>query len=237
MAFFRASLYNNIMTRTIFVTGTDTGVGKTVFAASLVYVLRSQKVNAVGIKPFCSGSRDDIVALQSVQPGALTAEEVNPFYFHAPVAPLAVIRQTRRNIPLKNALAKIRRVRERCDVLVIEGSGGLMVPLGEGYTVADLIRALKCEVVIVSQNRLGTINHTLLTVDAVKRLEPKKLNVVLMPRATRDASTPTNFGILHDLLRPTPILPYPFLGRKRTRVRLFRQNAKILKKVLATYLE
>src|SRR5688572_507610 len=124
--------------RIVFVTGTDTAVGKTVFAASLVYVLRSQKVNALGMKPFCSGSRDDIVALQSVQPGALSAEEVNPVYFHAPVAPLAVLRQTGRNIPLKDALAKIRHVQSRCDVLVVEGSGGLMVPLGKGYTVADL---------------------------------------------------------------------------------------------------
>lgn len=225
------------MTRTIFVTGTDTAVGKTVFAASLVYVLRSQKVNALGMKPFCSGSRDDIVALQSVQPGVLTAGEVNPFYFHTPVAPLAVIRQTRRNVPLKDALAKIRRVQEQCDVLMVEGSGGLMSPLGVGYFNADLIRALECELVIVSQNRLGTINHTLLTVEAAQRLEPKKLSVVLMQRGSRDASTPTNYGILHDLLGSTPIIPYPFLGKKRTRLRAFRGSAKILKKVLATYLE
>src|SRR5687768_16860259 len=104
------------MTRTIFVTGTDTAVGKTVFAASLVYVLRSQKVKALGMKPFCSGSRDDIVALQSVQPGDLSAEEVNPFYFHAGVAPLVVLRERRRNVPLKDALAKIIHVQERCDV-------------------------------------------------------------------------------------------------------------------------
>ena len=225
------------MPRVIFVTGTDTGVGKSVFAASLVYVLRSQKINALGMKPFCSGSRDDIVALQSVQPGALSAEEINPFYFHAPVAPLVVLRQTRRNIPLKEALAKIKHVQSRCEVLVIEGSGGLLVPLGEEYTNADLIRALECEVVIVAQNRLGTINHTRLTVEAVKRLQPKEISVVLMERGTKDASTSTNFGILHDLLRPVPIVPYPFLGKKRARLRLFRQNAKILKKALATYLE
>ena len=225
------------MGRVVFVTGTDTAVGKTVFAASLVYALRSQKVNALGMKPFCSGSRDDIIALQSVQPGALTAGEVNPFYFHTPVAPLAVIRQTQRNIPLKEVLLKIRDVQKKSEVLVIEGSGGLMVPLGVGYTVADLIRALECEVVIVSQNRLGTINHTLLTVDAAKRLEPKKLSVVFMQRGSRDASTPTNYGILHDLLGSTPIIPYPFLGKKRTRLRAFRGSAKILKKVLATYLE
>ena len=223
--------------RIIFVTGTDTGVGKTVFTASLVYLLRSQKVNALGMKPFCSGSRDDILALQSVQPGALTAEEVNPFYFHAPVAPLVVLRQTRRNIPLRDVLAKIRHVQDRSEVLVIEGSGGLMVPLGEGYTVADLIRALESEVVIVSRNKLGTINHTLLTVHAVKRLKPKKLSVVLMERGTGDASTATNFGVLRELVSPIPIVAYPFLGQRRMGLRLFRGSAKILKKVLATHLK
>ena len=223
------------MARTIFVTGTDTSVGKTVFAASLVYFLRQQGLNALGMKPFCSGSRDDILLLQSVQPGALTAEEVNPFYFHAPVAPLVVLRQTGRKIPLPHALAKIKHVQSRSDVLVIEGSGGLMVPLGEGYTVADLIRALDCEVVIVSRNKLGTINHTLLTLHAVTRLHPKKLSVVLMERGTGDASTATNFGILHELASPVPIVAYPFLGEKRMGLRAFRASAKILKKVLATY--
>jgi dethiobiotin synthetase len=225
------------MARIIFVTGTDTDVGKTVFAASLVYVLRSQKVNALAMKPFCSGSRDDILVLQSVQPGALSAEEVNPFYFHAPVAPLVALRQARRNIPLKDVLAKIRHSQSRSDVLVIEGSGGLMVPLGEGYTVADLIGALKCEVAIVSRNRLGTINHTLLTVDAVKRLKPKKVSVVLMERGTADASTATNFAILRELLAPISTVAYPFLGQKRMGLRVFRGFAKILKKVLATYLK
>jgi len=225
------------MTRTIFVTGTDTSVGKTVFAASLVYLLRKQGLNALGMKPFCSGSRDDILVLQSVQPGALSAEEANPFYFHAPVAPLVVLRQARRNISLNDTLAKIRRVQRKSDVLVIEGSGGLMVPLGEGYTVADLIRALKCEVVIVSRNKLGTINHTLLTVDAVRRLRPKEISVVLMERGTGDASTPTNFGILQELVSPIPIVAYPFLGQKRMGLRVFRGQARILKKVLATYLK
>ena len=223
------------MPRTIFVTGTDTSVGKTVFAASLVYFLRKQGLNALGMKPFCSGSRDDILVLQSVQPGALTAEEVNPFYFHAPVAPLVVLRQVRRNIPMTDALAKIKHVQSKSDVLVIEGSGGLMVPLGEKYTAADLIRALNCEVVIVSRNKLGTINHTRLTVDAVRRLQPNKLSVVLMQRGTGDASTHTNFEILHELVSPVPIVRYPFLGQRRMGLRAFRASAKILKKVLATY--
>jgi len=223
------------MTRTIFVTGTDTGVGKTVFAASLVYFLRRQGFNALAMKPFCSGPRDDVMELQSVQRGVLSADEVNPFYFHAPVAPLVVLRQARRNIPLKEVLRKIRHVQDRSDVLVIEGSGGLMVPLGEGYKVADLIRALDCELVIVSRNKLGTINHTLLTVDAAKRLKPQKLSVVLMERGTGDASTEANFGMLREFLAPIPIVAYPFLGQRRISLRLFRASAKILKKVLATY--
>jgi dethiobiotin synthetase len=225
------------MTRTIFVTGTDTGVGKTVFATSLVYTLRERKINALGMKPFCSGDRDDILAFQSVQPGALTAQDVNPFYFHTPVAPLVVLREAGRDVTLKEALAKIKRVQERSDVLVVEGSGGLMVPLGEGYLVADLIKELDCELVVVSQNKLGTINHTLLTVEAAKRLKPKKLNVVMMPWHSRDASAATNFEILHELLDTVPLLPYPYLGKRRPRERVFREHAKILQKGLAPFFE
>jgi dethiobiotin synthetase len=231
----RRSSKTILVARTIFVTGTDTGAGKTVFAASLVHVLRSGGVHALAMKPFCSGTREDVELLQSVQPGELGDEEVNPFYFREPVAPLIALRRALRDVPLKDVTAKIREVEKRCDVLVIEGSGGLLVPLGEGYTVADLIRALKGEVVIVSRNRLGTINHTLLTVDAIRRLRPKKISVVLMEQGTVDASTPTNLEILRELIAPISIVAYPFFGTNRVDLGVIQGAAKILKKVLARF--
>lgn len=224
------------VTRIIFVTGTDTGVGKTVFAVSLLHALRSAGVRALGMKPFCSGTREDVEMLQAAQSGELSAEEVNPFYYREAVAPLVAQRQRHgQKVLLKDVLGKIRALQKRCDALVVEGSGGLLVPLGEGFTVADVIRSLKCEIVIVSRNKLGTINHTLLTARAVEKLHPRKVTVVLMEQGERDASSKTNFEILREWVRPVEVIRFPFLGGNRVDFRAIERSAKILKKVLATF--
>lgn len=223
------------MSRLIFITGTDTGAGKTVLAVSLVKWLRSEGVRALGMKPFCSGSRDDVKCLQSVQAGELSDEEVNPFYFAEAVAPLVSARRHGRRVALADALQRIRAVMRQCDVLVVEGSGGLMVPLGDGYLVADVIKALRCEVVVAARNQLGVINHALLTVEGVKRLRPKKVSVVVMDCGIRDASTGTNREILSELLAPVEVVGFPFFGREwRKKLRL-KGREKILEKVLAGF--
>ena len=149
--------------RIIFVTGTDTGVGKTLLTGLLLYHLRQRGCHALAMKPFCSGSRADTEFLRAVQDGELTSDEVTPFFFAEPLAPLVAARKHRRTIRLKEVVRRIRRLSDRCECLLIEGIGGLLVPLGEGFTVRDLVARLGCEVIIVSRNRLGTINHTILT--------------------------------------------------------------------------
>jgi dethiobiotin synthetase len=225
------------MSRTIFITGTDTGVGKTVLTASLVHYLRSRGANALGMKPFCSGGRDDVRLLQSVQLGELSDDEVNPFFYKEAVAPLVAQRKKKGpKATLEQAVQKIRAVARRCDVLIVEGSGGLLVPLGEKFTVAGLIAALKCEIVIVARNRLGTINHTLLTVAAAGQLE-RPMKVVLMDCGDRDDSTDRNSAILRECLAPLPVLECPFLGQKPASMKAFARNQKIFEKVLARVLE
>ena len=175
--------------------------------------------------------------LQSVQPGELTDDDANPFYFPEPVAPLVSARKHRRKITLAETMRRIRAVERRCDILIVEGSGGLFVPLGEKFMVSDLTRALKCQVVIVARNRLGTINHTLLTTEATRELGSKAIKVILMDCGDRDASTATNFKILREFLAPISVVEYPFLGEKRPNLQGFRRNQKILQKVLARVLE
>jgi dethiobiotin synthetase len=223
--------------RIIFVTGTDTGVGKTVFAASLVHYLRSRGARALGMKPFCSGSRDDVKLLQFLQEGELRDEEVNPFYFPEAVAPLVSARKHGRKVTLVETVKRIRAVQKKCDVLVIEGSGGLLVPLGQCFNVADIILKLRCEVVLVARNKLGTINHTLLTLEALKKSRPKKVTAVLMDLGSRDASTGTNLEILRELLAPVSVVEYPFLGGNSVGLSAILRKQKILEKVLARLLE
>src|SRR5439155_5445206 len=106
--------------------------------------------------------------LHSLQHSEISRGDVNPFYFPEPVAPLVSARKHRRRISLSTALKVIQNVANQCHTLLVEGSGGLLVPLGEGYTVADLITALSCAVLVVCRIRLGTINHTLLTAESLR---------------------------------------------------------------------
>src|ERR1043166_6293884 len=162
-----------------FITGTDTGVGKTVLTASLLNHLRRNNVPALALKPFCCGNRADAELLYELQDGELSLQEINPFYFSDPVAPLVAARKQRRLIELNDVLRRLSSVaqdrvmrarssrtgRQKPQIgarfhLLIEGCGGLLVPLGRGFTVLDLISALGCNTIVVSQPRAEIRSNT-----------------------------------------------------------------------------
>lgn len=224
--------------RIIFVTGTDTGVGKTIFTGLLVHHLRSTGCHALAMKPFCSGGRADVRLLRAMQDAELTEDEINPFYFPEPVAPLVSARQRKRTIPLHEVVARIKEIAARCECLLIEGSGGLLVPLGGVYFVSDLIQALNCEVIVVARNRLGTINHTFLTVAALKNLRVKPAAVALMAvnkSDGSDASCATNGEILSEFLAPIPVRSIEFLGKNPSKSGALKEKCKKMKKTLAEF--
>ena len=150
-----------------FITGTDTGVGKTVLTALLARYLRERGVNVAALKPVCSGGRDDARVLHAAFNGALTLDEINPWHFHAPVAPLLAARRERKRVRLADVLAHLRVMHERFDVLLVEGAGGLLSPLGEDFNSRDLIAALRATPIVVCPNRLGVVNQVLLTLEAL----------------------------------------------------------------------
>ena len=128
------------MKRIFFITGTDTGVGKTVLTALLTQFLRERGVNAAALKPICSGGRDD--AREIISPrwtATLSLDEINPWHFRAPIAPLLAARRERKRVRLSEVLAQIRAMQKRFDVLLVEGAGGLLSPLGENFNSRDLI--------------------------------------------------------------------------------------------------
>lgn len=252
--------------RIIFITGTDTGVGKTMLTALMLCYLRGKGAHALALKPFCSGGRQDAELLHELQDGELTLDEVNPFYFPEPVAPLVSARQHKRGIPLNSVVQHIRTIAKRLSApvsskpstqnsnltthnfLLIEGSGGLLVPLGENYTVRDLIARLNCEVIVVSRNKLGTINHTLLTLEALslpaldkpktgRRLtgapRARSIRCLLMDFRARDVSTRSNRGILKELVHPIPLVSLPFLGQNCGSPSSLKKSAKKFQKTLA----
>ena len=137
------------------------------------------------MKPFASGSRADTELLCALQDDELTSEEVTPFYFTRPLAPLAAAPKNRAGIRLADVLTPITRTASRCQCLLIEGIGGVYVPLGQGFTVLDLIARLACEVIVVARNSLGTVNHTLLTVAALQHIEIMRLTTVVTDPAKK----------------------------------------------------
>lgn len=269
--------------RMIFVTGTDTGVGKTVLTCLLLAHLRGEGVEALAVKPFCSGGRGDAEALRRVMldfpvkgrqeleaaavgrptrvegyEGVLTIEEINPYYFDKPVAPRAALIGTPGGTPrtagetpellkasqmkggavlrLPQRAAVVKHIEGlacRCEIMLIEGAGGLLVPLGADFTVADLILALGAEVVVVSRNALGTINHTLLTVEHLQGLGMENITVVLMGQVTADASVETNLEVLGEMAPEIRFVSVPFLGWKPLMGSDLKKSVNFLKKTLA----
>ncbi len=221
------------MARTIFITGTDTGVGKTLLTGLLLQHLRAKNFSALAMKPFCSGGRGDIDLIQALQPGEITEEQANPFYFPEPIAPLVATRKQRRRIDLRDVLERISVVHKRCEILFIEGSGGLLVPLGKDFFVLDLLKNLKCEVVLVGRNRLGTINHTLLTVFALQQAGINRVKIVLSDERIGDVSSKTNEKMIRKLLTNKEVFRLPYLGKSAMKTSELKKCAKKIKKTLA----
>src|SRR5277367_458046 len=131
------------MKQTLFITGTDTGVGKTVLTVLLAQSLRKRGVNAAALKPICSGGRDDAKKIFAALNGALTLDEINPWHFRAPISPLLSARKENKRVKLSQILAHARTMQKRFEVLLIEGAGGLLSPLGENFDSRDLILTLR----------------------------------------------------------------------------------------------
>jgi len=198
----------------IFITGTDTGVGKTVLTALLVRHLRRHGVRAAALKPVCSGGRGDVRVLHAAMDGALTLDEINPWHFRAPVAPLLAARRERRKITPGDVLARVRAMQKRFDMVLIEGAGGLLSPLGEQFDSRELIAALRAVPIIVCPNRLGAVNQVRLTLAALPPAASRRARVVLMSPAKPDISTKTNAALLGEFFAAGKILSLPWLGRR-----------------------
>ncbi len=165
------------MTGTWFITGTDTGVGKTLVSAALLLAARSWGLRAAAIKPVASGCAfdggvlrsEDAVQLASCADIALDERELNPIALAEPIAPHLAARRAGVVLHAGALAAHVRAVRERHqpDVLLVEGAGGWRVPLGDGGMLADVPRALGCPVILVVGLRLGCLNHALLTAEAI----------------------------------------------------------------------
>jgi dethiobiotin synthetase len=217
--------------RIIFVTGTSTGVGKTVATGILLHELRKAGIRAMALKPFCTGSRRDARHLRRLQRNELTLEEINPFFYRQPVTPYVAARG--RSPSLRQVVQHICGVRERCDVLLVEGAGGLLAPLGKSYSAAEIIGTLECSVLVVGANKLGTLNHTLLT---VKALPSWRAAILLMDQRHPDLSAKTNARVLRHLLEPLKVFELEHFGTNPLSLTALNINGRALKKIVSDVL-
>jgi len=221
------------MARLIYITGTDTGVGKTLLTALLLRELRRHDRGVMAMKPFATGHRRDARVLARVPGGALPEEVLNPFFFRRPMAPLAAARAENRAVPLTEALDRIQAAAAASSGLLVEGCGGILVPLGEGFTLLDIICALPGPVVIVARNRLGVINQVRLTYEVLRQRGIRPRAGVLMGCPRDDLSVAGNAEMLTEVAAPLLVLTIPYLGVVNASSGLPRVACKKVKKTLA----
>lgn len=198
----------------LFITGTDTGVGKTTFAALLTRYLRADGVRVAALKPVCSGGRGDAHALREAAGKVLPLDEVNPWHFRAALSPLLAARKEKKRVRLREVVAHIRRVAKRFEVVVIEGAGGLLSPLGEDFDSRDLIQALAATPIIVGPNKLGAVNQVRLVLGALPKAAARRASVILVNPARPDAASRTNLGVLKQFVEPDRLGIMPWLRVK-----------------------
>ena len=189
----------------LFITATDTEVGKTIVTAGLALALRERDLIPGVMKPVQTGSlagdpMGDAMVLTRLAGVPEDGTAINLYSFELPVAPLVAARAANATIELEPIRTRAAELSRRYRPLLVEGLGGLAVPVGEGWTMADLAKSLELPLVIVARAGLGTINHTVLTIRVAEQTGLVPAAVVLNEHGQEpDASWATNPALIEDL--------------------------------------
>jgi dethiobiotin synthetase len=197
--------------RRVFVTGTDTGVGKTWVSCALARAWSDQGARVGVFKPAESGDGGDALALLKAARCPLPLDLVRPYAFKRPLAPAVAAAEEGTRVSLAGLKLCYRQIAAASDRVLVEGAGGLLVPYGPRLDGAGLAKALGLPVLIIARAKLGTINHSLLTVEAARRRGLRVLGVVLNgPHERRDPSVPLNAKVIRRLGRLPVLGPLPW---------------------------
>ncbi|HEX2055407.1 MAG TPA: dethiobiotin synthase [Nitrospiraceae bacterium] len=207
----------------IFVTGTDTGVGKTVVAAAVARHLAQRGLSVGVMKPVETGVFSTVPEQSDARRLATAAGTrddmrlIAPFQFQRPVAPLAAARQASQRIDQSVIVDNYNAITGGHDVTLVEGVGGLLVPIGEDWDVRDLIVELKLPVIVVGRSTLGGVNHARLTMEALHARQVRIVALVLnqpqpIASATEWDQAKTTCQLLRDLSAEPVLGPLQYLG-------------------------
>lgn len=208
-------LHGPVQSGFFFITGTDTGIGKTVLTCLLARRLRMAGKSVAAVKPICSGGRGDARAIRAALDDALTLDEINPWHFRAPLAPTLAARREGCALKLSAVVAHIRSFRERFEFVLVEGAGGLLSPLGDHFDSLDLITALRADPIVVCPNRLGAINQIMLVLRALPPSLTRRAQVVLVGPKHPNLVSRGNFEWLSDAIGSGRIHALPWIKRPK----------------------
>jgi len=209
------------MAKGIFITGTDTGVGKTIIACALATFLKEQGVNVGVMKPIETGCNNrngkllpgDAIMLKKYSMSLDDLNDISPCRFKNPLAPMAAAMFEKRKVDLTVIKKSFDQLKKNHDFLIVEGIGGLLVPIKRNFFVADLAKLLGFPILIVCHPGLGTLNHTFLTTREAKKINLPIKGIVINNYnfKTRDLAYRTNPNLIKRILKPKYLTSFPTL--------------------------
>ena len=199
----------------LFVTATDTDIGKTCVCAGLAYALKKLDVDVGIMKPFACGvkekigfSSNDLTILANAAMVDDTEDIINPFFFPIPASPYTAAKNLGIKINIKHVMKCFKKLDKIHDIVLVEGIGGIMTPILKDYAIIDLIKDLMANTIIVTSSRIGTVNHTILTCNICKKMNIPVKGLIIndfdstgypIPELERDLSALTNLPVLCSL--------------------------------------
>ena len=196
--------------KAVFVTGTDTHIGKTFVTAQLIQRLQELGLSVAALKPVACGhcGRAAAVLYWKLANKKIPLGTINPYWFRKPLAPIA--QKSKPDISIAKIRGLFQKLRKQCDIVLVESAGGLLTPLTWSMSVRDLTESLRLPLVVVARAGLGTLNHTILTVEAARRAGLKVAAVVLNDYDGKNAEAAQgNQRVLRKLLK-VPVLIEPY---------------------------
>lgn len=189
------------MSKGLFITGTDTDAGKTYVTSLILRALRAERVDAVGYKPICCGDRNDAIEMVDASGDVVTPDQVNPIWLKTPAAPHVAAMFENKPIEKELILDGHKALADKHQVVITEGVGGWLVPIkGMEFTVAEMAKEIGSPVLLVVGNKLGALNHTILTIEAMRSRGVEPVGLVFNNLVDElDTATITNKGIIEDM--------------------------------------
>ena len=199
----------------LFVTATDTDIGKTYVCAGLAYALKKLGIDVGIMKPFACGvkqkigfSSNDLTILANAAMVDDTEDIINPFFFPIPASPYTAAKNLGVKIDVEHVMECFRKLDEIHDIVLVEGIGGIMTPILKDYAIIDLIKDLMANTIIVTSSKIGTVNHTVLTCNMCKNMNIPIKGLIInnfdstgypIPELERDLSALTDLPVLCSL--------------------------------------